>query len=139
MDRPVPPEGWKAMEFPGLIGRLGPLLSQRNGDGWRYGLVVEPMHTNVLGIVHGGTLMTLLDQTATLEAVWRTRERSIVTISMTTRFLGAGRLGDLLVGEGRLTKVTRSLIFLEAAISAGGEPVADASVIMKRTGTGGKE
>lgn len=131
---PNVPEGWRAMEMGGLASALGPFLAQRAGDGWRYGLVMGEAHLNGLGIVHGGTLMTLLDHAASMSAIWHTKARSIVTVSMNTRFLGVARAGDLVVAEARLTRDTSSLIFLDATLTTGERQVADAAIIMKRTG-----
>lgn len=133
VDPNVPP-GWRPMNLKGLVERIGPVLSQRAGDGWRYGLVMGEAHVNALGIVHGGTLMTLLDHTGAMSAVWYTKARSIITVSLNTRFLGVARVGDLVVGEARLTRDTASLIFLDAQLTTGDRLIADAAIIMKRTG-----
>ena len=56
--------GWKQFRwhedgFPTLVG---PFWSKKEGDGWAYGLLAEPRHGNAHGIIHGGMLVTFLDQ-----------------------------------------------------------------------------
>ncbi|WP_428310568.1 PaaI family thioesterase [Hydrocarboniphaga sp.] len=124
-------ESWRELKTIGLMQRIGPLLARRDGDSWRYGLRTGPEHGNPIGVIHGGTLMALLDQTATLIGVWLTGEKAMVTVQMDTRFLDAGRVGDLLEGEATLRHRTRTMLFLDARLSVAGRPIADASVIMK--------
>ena len=119
------------MRIGGLIGEIGPLLARRQGEGWQYALRTHGAHANTLGVIHGGTLMTLLDQTATLVALWVTDSKGVVTVQMDTRFLSAARAGELLEAEGRLRHRTRSTLFLDAEISVGDRAIADATVIMK--------
>lgn len=86
--------------------------------------------------------MALLDQTATLAALWLTGSKAIVTVQMDTRFLSPVRVGELLEAEGTLRHRSRSTLFLDAGISVGDRLVADASAIMKivpETGEGGRD
>ena len=85
---------WREMNVDGLINAIGPLLSQRDGDGWRYALQARADHANPLGVIHGGTLMTLLDQTATLSAMWLGGEKAMLSVQMNTRFFAAAKVGD---------------------------------------------
>lgn len=125
------PGDWREMKLGGLIGRIGPLLARRQGDSWCYGLRTSEAHGNPIGVIHGGTLMTLLDQTATLIAVFVTGEKAVMTVQLDTRFLGPAKVGDLIEGTARLRHRTGSMLFLDAELSVDGRPVADASVIMK--------
>lgn len=122
---------WREMPLGGIIGELGPLLARREGDSWCYGLQTREVHANPIGVIHGGLLMTLLDQTATLIAVWLTGEKAVMTLQMDTRFMAPARVGDLIEGRARLRHHARSTLFLDAELSVAGKPVADAAVIMK--------
>lgn len=130
---------WREMKIGGLVGHLGPLLARRHGEGWRYGLRTREAHANPIGVIHGGTLMTLLDQTSTLIALWLTGQKSVMTVQMDTRFLAAAKVGDLIEGEARLRHRTGSMLFLDAELSVDGRAVADASVIMKLMPQASKE
>jgi uncharacterized protein (TIGR00369 family) len=122
---------WRELKLGGLMGRIGPLLARRHGDSWRYGLRTGDEHANPIGVIHGGTLMSLLDQTATLIALWLTGEKAMLTVQMDTRFLASAQVGELIEGEAHLRHRTRSMLFLDAQLSVAGRAVADASVIMK--------
>jgi uncharacterized protein (TIGR00369 family) len=131
-DKPNEPAGeWREMKTIGLMERIGPLLARRDGEAWRYGLRTDAQHGNPIGVIHGGTLMTLLDQIATLAAVWLTGEKAVMTVQMDTRFLAAAKVGDLIEGVAQLRHRTRTMLFLDAQLSVAGQPVTDASVIMK--------
>lgn len=126
-----PSGDWRELKLGGLMGRIGPLLARRYGDSWRYALRTGEEHGNPIGVIHGGTLMTLLDQTATLIALWLTGEKAVLTVQMDTRFLASAKVGDLIEGEARLRHSTRSMLFIDAELSVAGRAVADASLIMK--------
>ncbi|MCP1337038.1 PaaI family thioesterase [Futiania mangrovi] len=135
-DRPLP-EGWRAMKVAGLWESLGPLLAKREGTGWIYGVQSDSRHANPLGLVHGGTLMALLDHTATLVAYHQLDRQTAVTVQQDTRFMVPARAGDFLVADATLRQRSGSLLFLESRIAIDGRLVADASIIMKLIRTGG--
>jgi uncharacterized protein (TIGR00369 family) len=85
------------------------------GDGRsRLEVTVEPHHGNQMGVAHGGLLMTLLDVsmgTAARSAVGT----NVVTVDMQVAFMApaSGRL----VGQGRVVRAGKSLVFVEAEIT----------------------
>lgn len=122
---------WREMKLTGLMGEIGPLLARRDGESWCYGLATREAHGNPIGVIHGGTLMTLLDQAATLIAMWVTGDKAFMTMQMDTRFLAAAQVGDLIEARASLRHRTRSTLFIDARLNVGGHAVADASLIMK--------
>ncbi|MCA1337113.1 PaaI family thioesterase [Pseudooceanicola marinus] len=132
MTETTPPAGWRPMRIDGLIGLIGPLLRpDPRDDTPRYALQTDARHANALGVIHGGTLTALLDQAIALLA-WEAAERQpTVTVQMDTRFLDAARPGDLLIARPRIRRQTRSLLFLDAELTVGDRPVADATAVMK--------
>ncbi|WP_172293737.1 PaaI family thioesterase [Pseudoruegeria sp. HB172150] len=125
------PEGWKAMKIGGLWQTIGPLLARRDGDGWRYGLATDERHGNVLGLVHGGTVTSLMDHAMTLVAYEACERQPAVTVQMETRFIAAARPGDLLEAAAELRERTGSLLFLDCRIAVGDRAVAAGSAVMK--------
>lgn len=88
-----------------------------------------PEHANNHGIAHGGLLCTLLD-IAMGTAARCTVNYPVITLDMQVSFIAPGR-GEL-IGEGRVIRAGRSIIFCEADITTGeGELVAKASGIFK--------
>ncbi|SMX44490.1 Thioesterase superfamily protein [Actibacterium lipolyticum] len=111
---------------------IGPLLrSTKMEERNTYGLQTTEQHKNHIGLVHGGVLTSLMDQVLAIVA-WNAADRQpTVTVQMDTRFLGAAKAGDFLEARASIRHATRSLIFIDAAISSVKGPVASASAIMK--------
>ena len=90
---------------------------------------VRPEHMNNLGIVHGGLICTLLD-IAMGTAARRAVGNPVMTLDMQVGFISPGR-GEM-IGEGRVLRAGRSLIFCEADVrSATGDLIAKASGLFK--------
>lgn len=79
----------------------------------RLRMAIAPHHGNHLGMVHGGAICTLLD--VAMGTVARTHAgRSVITLDMQVAFLAPGR--GVLIGEGRVLRAGRSLVFCEAEV-----------------------
>src|SRR5476651_2508399 len=85
----------------------------------RYGLVVAEKHMNGSGSLHGGVLMTFADIAMAQASRAASGAQSCRTISLTCDFIGPGKLGDLIEARVRVTRQTRTMIFLAADFSAG--------------------
>ena len=101
-----------------------------------YALPTDARHDNSNGVIHGGLLMTFADSvlgycawTACPPNTW------CVTVSQSSSFLRAGRVGDLIEVTPVVTRATRSMIFTRGEFSVAGEPVFQAASIWKITGT----
>jgi uncharacterized protein (TIGR00369 family) len=91
---------------------------------WREGyvrmsLVVEEKHTNPNGVMHGGVLTTLMDETlgaviASVRGMDVMRAAPHATVEMNVSFLAGARPGEEIIVEGRALKVGRSVAFGEA-------------------------
>jgi uncharacterized protein (TIGR00369 family) len=91
---------------------------------------LEDHHMNQLGIAHGGITMTLLDVALGTAARSGGDNSAVMTLDMQTQFISPGR--GTLVGEGRIVKAGRSLVFVEADVhDEAGTLVAKASAIFK--------
>lgn len=80
----------------------------------RLEVTIEKHHGNQMGVAHGGLLMTLLD--VCMGSASRTAVGSnVVTVDMQVAFIApaSGRL----VGEGRVVRAGKSLVFVEADIT----------------------
>jgi uncharacterized protein (TIGR00369 family) len=75
---------------------------------------IEAHLTNSLGTAHGGVIMSLLDVAlCTAARTLHPESVGVITISMSTSFIGAGKGGKLLA-DARVLKDGRSLSFVEA-------------------------
>ena len=132
--------GWKPHQLPGFMGLAGPLWSRReDGDrahwahwaNWAYGLQVQAHHLNPAGVVHGGALLTLMDHALSTIA-WQAAERQpCLSLQLDSHFLASVGEGGFVEVRGRVTRRTRSLIFLQGLATQGGAPVLQAQAIMK--------
>ncbi len=89
---------------------------------WRAGfahiaLDLLPKHLNRSGILHGGVLLTMLDEAGALCGVWgeQANRRSSVTVDLDCRFVGQARSGRI-TGTGELLSHGRSLYFTRTQV-----------------------
>ncbi len=107
---------------PALVRLLGPLTAAAAGDGEApvpLRMLVQADHVDASGAVHGHVLMGfahgLLGRCAGgLDAAAATGLRS--GLSVTCDFLGTAPVGAILEGTARLTRRTRTVLFLDAEI-----------------------
>lgn len=91
-----------------------------NGFVWHDGRVVchtDERHANVVGTVHGGVGLTMLDSVmggAVIQAL--PDDQVAVTVSMTSQFLSPARVGDVLVASAEIQRLGRSLAFVDATL-----------------------
>ena len=109
---------------------IGPFYLKRAAGHCATGLITDHRHTNKLGSVHGGVLMTFADYTLCAVAKTGSSDESIVTVSLTTEFVRAAPSGEWLAGEGSISRRTRSLVFVQGRLCHG------SSVIMTFSGIG---
>jgi len=115
----------------GFSGFTGPMWSRPEGDGWAYGVLADERHANGHGIVHGGMLVTLLDNTLGL-TVWNaTGQRPSVTMQLNTHFLAAAHPGEFLEARGEILRIAKSVVFVRGTLSVGDRAVAAADGIWK--------
>ncbi len=107
----TPPEN-----FHTLIGIQ--IVEWRDGFA-RVALDVLPKHLNAAAIIHGGTLMTMLDEAGSLCGLWcsvKGNRRWSVTVDMDCRFVGQAN-GGRIFGTGEIVSHGRSLYFTRTEIT----------------------
>ena len=96
-------------------------------------------HLNAAGITHGGFIAAFVDAGAGTAAHRSADSSPCVTISLELKFISAVHLGQELIGNTKIQKKTKSLVFLTCELSAANKIVATASgvwKILKLSGTG---
>lgn len=113
-----------------FVAHLG-LVTDALGAGTARLSMPLPRHfTNSLGTAHGGVVMSLLDVAlCTAARTLHPQSVGVVTIDMTTSFIGGGK-GQQLIAEARVLKDGRSMTFVE-----GEAKNADGSLVAKAIGT----
>lgn len=95
------------------------LLDARPQEGWiRIGFVGKPDFCNPAGLVQGGILSAMLDDTMG-PAVFAMTDGKLYTstISMTVNFLKPARPGTI-IGEARVTQLGKTVAFMEGRLMA---------------------
>lgn len=123
--------GWKTLKSRGFFAEVGPLWSKRVDEQWEYGLLVEPRHENGVGVVHGGMLVTLLDQAISMIAWAANAQQPCTTIHLDTHFVTPSVAGDFIVARGEVVRKTSSLIFLRGTLSVDDSQIMYGQGIMK--------
>ena len=122
-------DGWAAIADDGFIDHIGPLY-RRAQDG-AYAFRAEQKHANLIGVVHGGMLMSFADR-ALGEAAMRVADgANCVTIQLEMKFIDVGRLGDWITVRPQVVKRTGSLVFMRADVLDDARLVASADGVWK--------
>jgi acyl-coenzyme A thioesterase 13 len=112
-------EGWKpvpAKDYPAMIG---PFLARRAATAWEYAFLPEQRHLNIGGVVHGGMLMSFMDDVLGM-TVWESAGRkAVTTVQLNHQFIAPGKLGELVIGRGEVLRATRSVVFVRGTLMSG--------------------
>jgi uncharacterized protein (TIGR00369 family) len=121
--------GWEIYAEKGLIDLVGPLWERRKDGIWQLGLFAEERHVNTRGVVHGGALLTLLDQALGVAGWVVNGGVPQATVQLDVQFVAAVQPGEFIEAEGRVVRQTRSLLFMQGTCTVGARVVATASGI----------
>ena len=117
---------------PGFMKHNGGVLFRKISETeFEFKSTINENHLNAAGITHGGYLSALVDAGAGT-AAHRTAENSpCVTISLDLKFIGASKIGDEVVGNVRILKKTKTLIFLFCELKCNNKIITSASGVWK--------
>jgi len=126
------PEGAENISVGGFNRFAGPFYRLPDeGDVRVFALVVLEKHMNGSGSTHGGLLMTFADIAMSRTSRLATGARSCSTVSLNCDFAGAGKLGDLIEIRVRVTRKTRTLVFLTSEMASGDRVLMQAQGLWK--------
>jgi len=125
---------------PGFMKHNGGLLFKNISEKeYQFKTTIKENHLNAAGIAHGGFLSAIVDAGAGTAAHRVSGNSPCVTISLELKFISAVKLGQELIGNTKIQKKTKSLVFLTCELKASDKIVATASgvwKILKLTGAG---
>ena len=125
---------------PGFMKHNGGLLFKTISEKeFEFKTTIKENHLNAAGITHGGFIAAIIDAGAGTAAHRSADNSPCVTISLELKFISAVRLGQELIGNTKIQKKTKSMVFLTCELSAANKVVATASgvwKILKLTGAG---
>ncbi len=95
---------------------------------------IKKIHLNRAGITHGGFLAGIIDA-GSGTAVHRAagNKQVCVTISLDIKFIGSSGIGDTIIGDVEIQKVTNSLIFMRCKLSSNKNLIAIGTGVWKKT------
>ena len=96
----------------------------------------EDKHRNPRGVVHGGMLMTFMDNLLAHTIVHVIGDVKKATMSLSCDFVGPAFPGQRMEGWGEVTRATRSVVFAHGIITADGVTVVSGSGVWKLLGQG---
>jgi uncharacterized protein (TIGR00369 family) len=101
----------------GYTDSLQPCYRQVDGDIVSFGLVVQPQHSNTMGICHGGVLMTLADITAATGVnVARGVTAGSPTVHLSIDYISSARQGEWIQANVEQVSVKRRFGFCSGGI-----------------------
>ncbi|TDU32227.1 uncharacterized protein (TIGR00369 family) [Panacagrimonas perspica] len=128
------PAGFVALELDsGFNTAFG--LIYRHETEQKLGFRMGPHHLNPIGVLHGGAMATFAD--TLVLAIIRgipIRQPHTPTISITVDYVAAAPAGSWIEADTTLVKATRTMLFVQALITADGEIVSRTSGIYRYYG-----
>ena len=92
---------------------------------------INENHLNAAGITHGGYLSALVDAGAGTASHRTAQSSPCVTISLDLKFIGASKIGDEIIGNVKILKKTKTLIFLFCELKCDNKIITSASGVWK--------
>lgn len=124
--------GWEPFTAEGFIDLVGPFYVRPLASGLRaFAFRAGPKHANLIGLVHGGMLMTLGDRALGVAAWDAAGGRPCVTVQFDMQFLSSVKIGEFVEIEPQLTRASRSLVFMRGDLRVGGRIAAAGSGLWK--------
>ena len=119
MSESLIPQGFKRLPTGfGYTDTLQPVYRQITDEGISFGLIVTDVHTNAMGICHGGVLMTLADIAAASGVNFLAGKKAgSPTLNLSLDFVSPGRLGEWLQSSIDHVSLKRRFGFCSGAIS----------------------
>ena len=117
---------------PGFMKHNGGVLFKNISETeYEFKSTINENHLNSAGITHGGYLSALVDAGAGTAAHRSANNAPCVTISLDLKFIGASKVGDEIIGNVKILKKTRTLIFLFCELKTNNKIILSASGVWK--------
>ena len=98
---------------------------------YQFKTIIKENHLNAAGITHGGFISAFIDAGGGTAAHRSADNNPCVTISLELKFISAVRLGQELIGNTKIQKKTKSMVFLTCELNVSNKIVATASGVWK--------
>ena len=117
---------------PGFMKHNGGVLFRNISETeYEFKSTINANHLNAAGITHGGYLSALIDAGAGTAAHRSAENSPCVTISLDLKFISASKVGDTIIGNVKILKKTKTLIFLFCELKCENKIITSASGVWK--------
>ena len=117
---------------PGFMKHNGGLLFRTISENeYEFKTTIKENHLNAANITHGGFIAALVDAGAGTAAHRVADGSPCVTISLELKFISVVKLGQELIGNTKIQKKTKSMVFLTCELLVANKIVATASGVWK--------
>tara|TARA_B100001989_G_scaffold243953_1_gene212182 strand:- start:405 stop:830 length:426 start_codon:yes stop_codon:yes gene_type:complete len=117
---------------PGFMKHNGGLMFRSISEiEYEFKSTIKENHLNAAGITHGGYLSALIDAGSGTAAHRAADNAPCVTISLDIKFIGASKVGDEIIGNVRILKKTKTLIFLFCELDCNKKIITSATGVWK--------
>lgn len=131
--------GWRhwTLKDPTLFNSavMGKLITQVDADGKsRLRMFPQRQHENLLGIIHGGVTLALIDIAlfVTMHTIGSGDAGPSVTLELSTQFLGAGDPSRPMDAVSEIVRETGKLVFVRGLVEQDSDVVASFSGIVRK-------
>ena len=112
----------------GFMQNIGDLSFKKIDEtNFEFSIVVLEKFLNTGGIAHGGFIATIADTGMGNAAHIAAGNKRCVTINLDIKFISAGKFNEKLTGKVKVSKKTRTLVFISSEIFGAEKIVATAS------------
>ena len=116
----------------GFMKHNGGLLFKTISENeYEFKATIKENHLNAAGITHGGFIAAFVDAGAGTAAHKSADGSLCVTVSLELKFISVVKLGQELIGNTKIQKKTKSMVFLTCELTAENKIVATASGVWK--------
>ena len=117
---------------PGFMKHNGGVMFRNiSNNKYEFKSTITENHLNAAGITHGGYLSALVDAGAGTAAHRSAENAPCVTISLDLKFIGATKKGDEIIGNVKILKKTKTLVFLFCELKSNNKIITSASGVWK--------
>ena len=109
----------------------GVLFRNISENEYEFKTKITKNHLNMAGITHGGYLSALIDAGAGTAAHRSAENTPCVTISLDLKFIGASKVDDEIIGNVKILKKTKTLVFLFCELKCNDKIITSASGVWK--------
>ena len=117
---------------PGFMKHNGGIMFRSiSNTEYEFKSTINQNHLNSAGITHGGYLSALIDAGAGTAAHRTADNAPCVTISLDIKFIGSSKIGDEIIGNVKILKKTKTLVFLFCELKCNNKTITSASGVWK--------